>query len=95
MGRRHGGNLSTVPTQATLEFDALAYASALANCSVAGQGIRELRVVLCGAVLLARSTPNMMSVCLAAFLASVREGDALWRVCPRWARYLNQITGVI
>jgi hypothetical protein len=45
-------------TSEILEFDAFAYASALANCAVAGQGFYGWKAVLCGAVLLAPQRPK-------------------------------------
>jgi hypothetical protein len=65
---------ATVPTRPTLEFDAFAYASALANCSVAGQGFHGWRLSFSHL-----SAPNKMSVCLEAILAGVRDGDTAAR----------------
>ncbi len=64
---------ATVPTQATLEFGAFAYAAALANCAVAGQGFYDLK-----AVLLAPHRPKQNERVPGGDL-SVREGRGLGR----------------
>jgi hypothetical protein len=67
---------ATVPTPATLEFGAFAYASAFTNCSIAGQGFRELK-----AVLLAPQHPKQNERVSGGNLSGADGRDAPARVC--------------